>query len=122
MTRVDEAVLGPALAGESPRAATDPRALARQIAAAEAAVRDRDTPPEMVAAAGRTAQAGYLALIERPDWDAAVLADVPTPLQDTLRRTTAAGRELRAMSPQAPTTVPAWRIVEPLAVPQLRAY
>src|SRR5438105_485449 len=33
MTRVDEAVLGPALAGESPRAATDPRALARQSAA-----------------------------------------------------------------------------------------
>ena len=49
MTRVDEAVLGPALAGESPRAATDPRALARQIAAAEAAVRDRDTSPELVA-------------------------------------------------------------------------
>jgi membrane-bound lytic murein transglycosylase B len=122
MTRADEAVLGPALAGESPRAATDPRALARQITAAEAAVRDRDTPPEMVAAAGRTAQAGYLALIGKPDWDAAVLADVPAPLQDTVRRTTAAGRELRAMSPQAPTTVPAWRIVEPLAVPQLRAY
>ena len=46
MTRADEAVLGSALAGESPRAATDPRALAGQITAAEAAVRDRDTPPE----------------------------------------------------------------------------
>jgi hypothetical protein len=120
MTRADEAVLGPALASEPPRAATDPRALARQITAAEAAVRDRDTPPELVAAAGRTAQAGYLVLIGKPDWDAAVLPDVPAPLQGTVRRTISAGREPRAMSSRAPTTVPAWRIVEPLAVPQLR--
>ena len=75
MTRADEAVVGPTLAGEPPRAATDPRALARQIAAAEAAVRDRDTSPELVAAAGRTAQAGYLVLIGKPDWDAAVLSE-----------------------------------------------
>ncbi len=122
VTRPADPVLTPVPAGEQPRAATNPRALARQITTAETAVRDPATPPELVAAAGRTAQVAYLALADRPDWDAAVLADIPAPLQDTVRRTTAAGRELRAMITRLPTTVPAWRIVEPLAGPQLREY
>jgi membrane-bound lytic murein transglycosylase B len=61
-------------------------------------------------------------VLDRPDWDAAVLADVPAPVRDAVRRNTAAGRELRAMTTRPPTTVPAWRIVEPLPAPQLRAY
>ncbi|HEX4100970.1 MAG TPA: hypothetical protein VHY21_10595 [Pseudonocardiaceae bacterium] len=115
-------ILVPALAGEQPRAAADPGALARQLTVAETAVRDRATPPGMVVAAGRAAQVAYLALLDRPGWDAAVLADVPAQLRDTVRRNTAAGRELRAMTTRPPTTVPAWRIVEPLPAPQLRAY
>lgn len=115
-------VLAPALAGEQPRAAADPRGLARQITVAETAVRDPATPPEKVAATGRTAQVAYLALVDRPDWDAAVLADVPAPLQDAVRRNAAAGREFDAMATGVSTTVPAWRIVEPLAVSQLREY
>ena len=115
-------VLAPALAGEQPRAATDPRALARQLTVAETAVRDRASSPELVSAAGRTAQLAYLALLDRPDWDAAVLAGVPAPLQAVVRRNTEAGRELRAMTTRPPTTVPAWRIVEPVPAAQLRAY
>ncbi|MGH3886799.1 MAG: lytic murein transglycosylase [Pseudonocardiaceae bacterium] len=115
-------VLAPALAGEQPRAAADPLALARQITVAETAVRDPSTPPELVAAAGRTAQVAYLTLAVRPDWDVAVLAGVPAPLQDTVRRNAAARHEFRAMTTRVPTTVPAWRIVEPLAEPQLREY
>jgi membrane-bound lytic murein transglycosylase B len=122
MARAVDSVLSAALAGEQPPAAADPRALARQVTVAETAVRDRASPPVLVAAAGRTAQVAYLALLERPDWDAAVLADVPAPLQDAVRRTTAAGRELRAMATRAPTTLPAWRIVEPPTGAQLRAY
>lgn len=120
--RSADPVLAPALAGEQPPAAADPRGLARQITVAETAVRDPATPPGQVAAAGRTAQVAYLTLAERPDWDAAVLADVPAPLQDTVRRNTAAGREFQAMATRVSTTVPAWRIVEPLAAGQLREY
>ncbi len=122
VARPAEPIPAPARAGEQPRAGADPRALAQQITVAETAVRDPATPPEVVAGAGRTAQVGYLALIDRPDWDAAVLDGVPAPLQDTVRHNIAAGRELRAMISRPPATVPAWRIVEPPAVPQLRAY
>ncbi len=115
-------VLAPAAAGAQPPAAADPRELARQVTIAETAVRDPATSPELVAAAGRTAQVAYLTLADRPDWEPAVLADVPAPLQDTVRRSAAAGREFQAMVTRLPTTVPAWRIVEPLPVPQLRAY
>ncbi len=120
--RLADPALAPAPAGEQPQAVADPPALARQLTVAETAIRDRATPPEQVAAAGRTAQVAYRALLDRPEWDAAVLAGVPEPLHDTVRRNTAAGREFRAMIPRLPTTVPAWRIVEPLAGPQLREY
>ena len=122
VVRRADPLLVPALTGEQPPALTDPRGVARQITVAETAVRDRTTSPELVAAAGRTAQVAYLALLDRPDWDAAVLADVPAPLQDPVRRNVAAGRELQAMASRLPTTMPAWRIVEPLPVPELRAY
>jgi membrane-bound lytic murein transglycosylase B len=115
--------LTPALAGEQPRAAPDPQSLARQIADAEHTVREPAEPPELVAAAGWTAQVAYRALVEHPEWDTAVLAEIPASLQDAVRRNVVAGRELRAMAPQAlPRTVPAWRIVAPLGAPQLRAY
>ncbi len=120
--RSSDPVLAPVQAGGQPPAAADPPALAQQITAAETAVRDRATPPELIAATARTAQVAYLALVDRPDWDAAVLAAVPAPLQDTARRNVAAARELRAMITRVPTTLPAWRIVEPLAVPQLREH
>jgi membrane-bound lytic murein transglycosylase B len=123
LARSADPILVPALTGKHPRAAAeDPRALARQLTVAETAVRDRATPPELVAAAGATAQVAYLALVDRPDWDAAVLAAVPAQVRDVVRRNTAAGRELRAMTTRPPTTVPAWRIVEPLPAPQLRTY
>ncbi len=122
VARAADPVLVLALAGEQPRAAADPRALARQLTVAETALRDPAPPPELVSAAGRTAQVAYLALLDRPQWDAAVLAGVPVPLQAAVRRNTAAGRALRAMASRPPTTIPAWRIVEPLPAPQLRAY
>ena len=110
--------LTPALAGEQPRAAPDPQSLARQIAVAEHTAREPAGPPELVAAAGWTAQVAYRALVEHPEWDTAVLAEIPAPLQDAVRRNVAAGRELRAMAPPAPPrTVPAWRIVAPLGAP-----
>ncbi|MGH3697468.1 MAG: lytic murein transglycosylase [Pseudonocardiaceae bacterium] len=116
-------VLAPVLAGEQPRAAADPQSLAWHITVAENYRRDPAAPPELVAAGGWTAQVAYRALVDRPDWDTAVLAGVPAQLQDTVRHTVAAGRELQAMATRAPpTTVPAWRIVAPLPASQLRGY
>lgn len=122
MARSADPVLAQALSGEQPQAAAEPLALAQQITVAETAVRDQATSPELVAAAGRTAQVAYDAFANRPDWDAAVLAAAPAALQDTVRRNVAARRELRAMSTRTLTTLPAWRIVEPLTAPQLRGY
>ena len=122
LARSTDPVLAQALAGKQPQAEAEPRALAQQITVAETAVRDQATSPELVAAAGRTAQVAYDTFADRPDWDAAVLAETPAALQDTVRNNVAARRELRAMSARTPTTVPAWRIVEPLAVSQLRGY
>ena len=94
--------------------------LARQIAAAENAVRDRAAPSELVVAASRLAQFAYLMLVDHPEWDATVLAEVPGFLRDPIWRSVAAARELRAMATQLPTTVLAWHIVEPLGVTRLR--
>ncbi|HEY2766281.1 MAG TPA: hypothetical protein VGJ13_20050, partial [Pseudonocardiaceae bacterium] len=69
---VDPALV-PALSGAQPRAAGEPHALARQITAAETAVRNPASPPPLVTAGGWTAQVAYRALIERPDWDGPVL-------------------------------------------------
>jgi membrane-bound lytic murein transglycosylase B len=113
-------VLALTLPGGRPRVAADPHSLARQVAAAENAVRDRATSPELVAAAGRLAQAAYLALVDHPEWDATVLVEVPGSVRDTIGRNVAAARELRAMATRVPTTVPAWQVVEPLGVTQLQ--
>ncbi len=115
-------VLVPALTGQQPQAAADPRSLARQITAGETAVRDPVSRPELVAAGGRTAQVAYRALVDRPGWDAAVLADVPAPLHDAVQHNAAAGREFQAMASRLPTTLPAWRIVEPLPAQEIRAH
>lgn len=115
-------LLAPALAGERPTAATGAPELARQITAGERAVRDPGSPPEVVAAGGRTAQVAYRALVDRPQWDPVVLAEIPAPLRDVVRHHTAAGRELQAMTDRLPTTLPAWRIVEPPPAQQLRAH
>ena len=85
--------------------------LARQIAAAENAVRDRAAPAELVVAAGRLAQFAHLMLVDHPAWDATVLAEVPGFLRDPIWRSATAARELRAMATQLPTTVPVWQIV-----------
>lgn len=111
-----------ALNGVQPRAATDPRGLARQIIAGETAVRDPDSTPELVTAGGQTAQVAYRALASRPDWDLAVMATLPPDLQPIAEHTVAAGREFRAMVSELPTTVPTWRIVEPLPADELREH
>jgi hypothetical protein len=103
-------------------AVTDPHSVARQITIAEKTVRDRAARPDLVAAAGRQAQRGYLTLVDHPEWDATVLSEVPGSLRDAIARNAAACRELHAMTTRLPATVPAWHIVEPPDGTQLRAY
>lgn len=92
------------------------------ITAGENAVRDPARRPEVISAGGRTAQVAYRALLGRPAWDAAVLAEVPAPLRGVVLHQVAAGRELQAMTRTLPSTLPAWRIVEPLPAQELRTY
>lgn len=101
---------------------SDPVVLANRLTAAEQTVRDSASSPEELRSAARSAQVGYRVLEGRPDWDGAVLGAVPPALVDVVRRNTAARRDLAAMHTRLPDTVPAWRIVEPPPVAELRGY
>ena len=115
------ATLAPILAGERPRAAEDPAALAVQITETEHAIRDPATPPDVLDAAGRLQQVAYRRLGEHPEWDQAVIAAVPPEMADVVTRHAGARRNLRALTTQLSDTLPAWRIVEPLPAPELLA-
>ena len=96
--------------------------LARQIAAAENAVRDRAGPGRAGVAAGRLAQFAHLMLVDQPAWDATVLAEVAGFLWDPIWRSVAAARELRAMATQLPTTVRPGKLLSRWEVTRLRTY
>ncbi len=104
-----------------PPPAADPAALAAQLTAAERTIRDPAADEPTVAAAALAQQVAYRALGVRPEWDAAVLADVPTELHPTVLRHLAARREFRAMHRTLSPTLPAWRIVAPLPADELLA-
>ena len=102
-----------------PPAATTPEALADQIAASEAAIRDPSTSELDLARAALAQQVAYRALGVHPEWDDAVLAALPADLHATVRRHAAARREFRGMHVTPSDTLPAWRIVEPLPAAEL---
>lgn len=111
--------LAPVVAGERPRAAFDPLAVAEQINHAERAIRDPAATPEVVDAAGRVAQLAYRRVADHPEWDDAVLAALDPDLVTPAGRIIIARREFRAMHTRLSDTLPAWRIVEPLPAEQL---
>jgi hypothetical protein len=117
---VDSALVG-AGSGGRPRPAGEPVALGAQIVAAERAVRDPATPPDVLAAAGHLQQVAYRLLGDHPEWDATVLGAAPAELHDAITRNVAARREFATMARRVVDTVPAWRIVDPLPAPELRA-
>jgi hypothetical protein len=112
--------LAPIVAGERPRALPDPTALATQIVAAETAIRDPASTPEVVDAAGRLVQVAYRLLADHPEWDATVLAGAPG-FEAVIGRNVDARRQFRAMHTRLSDTLPAWRVVEPLPADQLLA-
>jgi membrane-bound lytic murein transglycosylase B len=123
-TDVDPA-LAPALAGE-PALPRHPRQAARQLAAADQALRDPDTPAPVLAAAGHTQQLAVRALADRAGWDRRVSALLPPRVgRDTVDNVTAR-RTFRSMFPDDASDladeVPAWRIVRPRPADELRGH
>jgi hypothetical protein len=105
-----------------PAPATDPVALAEQIAAAEATIRQPAVAAPDLAAAGLAQQVAYRQLGDHPEWDAAVLAALPPDLQPIAETHAAARRDLRALTGSPSTEMPAWRIQAPAPAADLVAW
>ncbi len=105
-----------------PAPAADPAALAGQIAAAEAVLRQPGAPEADVAVAALAQQVGYRQLGDHPEWDAAVLAALPPELVPVAESHAAARRDLRALTGEPSTEMPAWRIVPPEPAADLVAW
>ena len=104
-----------------PAAATDPAALAAQIAKAESLLRDPASDPEAIATAALLQQVTYRQLGVHPEWDDAVRAALPEHLHSAVAMQAAARREFRGMHKVLATEVPAWEIVAPAPAAELMA-
>lgn len=104
----------------APVAAGDPASLAAQIEAAETAVRDEGVVGDELALAAHTQQVAYRALAAKPEWDAEVRAALPESLRATVDANVSAGRELRALVKNPRPNLPAWNIVAPEPMDDLR--
>lgn len=109
------------LALRPPAAAADPTSLARQIADAEAVIRDPAAGADGVAIAALSQQVAYRQLGAHPEWDPEVLAALPEELRGVAERHAAARREFRGMHRTLSTELPAWQIVPPATVDELTA-
>jgi membrane-bound lytic murein transglycosylase B len=107
---------------DTPAAAGTPAELAVQLAAAEGAIRDPATAPDVLAAAGHLQQVVYRQLGGHPEWDTEVLARVPAGLADAVRLNAQSRREFRSMHRRLSDTLPAWRIVDPEPADVLLGY
>jgi membrane-bound lytic murein transglycosylase B len=98
-----------------PRVAASPEELVRQVVAAERAISDASTPPDVLAAAGHLQQVAYRTLSTRPQWDAAVREALPAALMRVVSANVASRREFRSMHPTTRRglhkDLPDWRIV-----------
>ncbi len=106
--------LAQALSGR-PRVARSPAKLVEQIVAAERAIADPSTPPDVLAAAGHLQQVAYRTLSTRPKWDAAVRSALPPGLVRVVADNVASRREFRSMHGTSRKSLhrdlPPWRIV-----------
>jgi hypothetical protein len=107
---------------EPPDPAVDPASLARRISDAEGVLRREGAPGADVAAAALAQQVAYRQLGDHPEWDAAVLAALPPELHGVVQSHVAARRDLRALTGEPATEMPAWRIVPPPPAADLQAW
>ncbi|MAS53977.1 MAG: lytic transglycosylase [Pimelobacter sp.] len=95
---------------------------ARQVLAAENAIRRPGTSAQHLATAGELAQVTYRVIGNRPTWDERVLAALPRRLHRVVERNVASRREFRSMHYTLSDTLPAWRIIEPEPAEDLLAH
>jgi hypothetical protein len=107
---------------EPPPVATEPVAIAAQIATAERAVRDRSVTGAELAWMGHLQQRAYRTIAARPEWRDAFLAAVPAELRGTVTANLDATADLRATVVPGPDLPTAWRIVEPAPLDDLARY
>jgi len=120
---VEEPAPAPAVTpGAQPRLAAEPAQIADDLVADELALRDPSTPEPALVAAARRQQAAYRAIGRNPDWDAIARARIPTDLMFAYDRNVDARRQLNAMAPPRPDTLPPWRIVAPAPAEELLGY
>lgn len=105
-----------------PAAADDATALAQQLVSAERAVRDQNVVGDELAYMGHLQQLAYLKLIQRPELRAAVFDAIPADVRAAADFNLAAGADLWVFGHLRPTTLPAWRIVQPAPVEELMRY
>jgi len=118
----DDPAAAAAPAGAQPRLATDPAQLADDLVADELAVRDPSTPEPALVAAAHRQQAAYRAIGRHPEWDANHRGRLPPQLLGAYDLNVGARRQLNAMAPPPPDTLPAWRIVPPAPAEDLLGY
>jgi len=120
-----EPALAPALAGDPTRPQI-PRQAAIQLVAADRALREPGTPPDLLAAAGHTQQLAVRELADRPGWDRRVAALLPGPVRRDTLDNLEARRTFRSMFPddvrELADELPAWRIVPPRPAAELRGH
>jgi len=107
---------------EPPVAASDPGALALQMASAERAIRDRSVTGADLAWFGHLQQLTYRKLAATPELRDMVLAAVPADLKAAAMANADATADLRATVVPGPDLPTAWRIVEPAPLDDLLRY
>ena len=103
-----------------PRVPADTTSTAQLLARVETALRDPGTAPEDLPDLGHQQQVIYRVLSKQPTRSAAVVAALPQRWRSVAERHLAARREfLRMARGRGPTTLPAWRIIQPEPAEQL---
>ena len=120
---IEEPAPAPAVTpGAQPRLASEPAQIADDLVADELALRDPSTPEPALVAAARRQQAAYRAIGRNPDLDAIARERIPADLMFAYDRNVDARRQLNAMAPPRPDTLPPWRIVAPAPAEELLGY
>ena len=120
---VKTALLVPAAAAAErgyPRVPENTTATAKLLAEIETALRDPSTAAQRLPELGHQQQVIYRVLSKQPARSAAVLEALPERWRSVAQRHLAARREFLSMARgRGPTTLPAWRIIQPEPAEQL---
>lgn len=107
---------------EPPPVATEPVAIAGQLAAAERAVRDPSVTGAELAWMGHLQQRIYRTLAARPELREPVLTALPPTVRAFATTNLSATADLRSTVVPGPDLPTAWRIVEPAPLDELARY